>query len=372
MILPILSFKATARGRGAILAGGHESLLGGKTSAGFYKRRPGSKGEHQRSKSMDDYQDRKQNQGDDDPPYPPKIRKQPLPSSAPGADEKDPQTRERLRQILASPTYRRSDCDLDLLQREELRGARLQLEFLKPDLVFDDHGIYATIVVFGGTRVIEPAAAQNKVDQIRQLWEQNPKDDGLQKQLAIAERILAKSHYYEVARELGRIVGRACAGESPNRLIVVTGGGPGLMEAANRGAYEVAAKSAGLNISLPHEQIPNPYITPELCFQFRYFGLRKMHFIMRARAFVAFPGGYGTFDELFEALCLIQTRKINPLPIILVGEEYWRGAFNAEFLAAEGTIDPEDVELFSFAETAEQVWQSICDWYAQNGASLFS
>ncbi len=142
------------------------------------------------------------------------------------------------------------------------------------------------------------------------------------------------------------------------------------MEAANRGAYEVGAKSAGLNIALPHEQFPNPYITPELCFQFRYFGLRKMHFMMRAKAFVAFPGGYGTLDELFEALCLIQTRKIDPLPVVLVGEDYWRRAFDAEFLAAEGTIDPEDTELFNFAETADQIWKGICAWYEKLGEPL--
>ena len=188
--------------------------------------------------------------------------------------------------------------------------------------------------------------------------------------MAVTERILAKSHYYEVARELGRIVGRAGQREAGCRLIVVTGGGPGLMEAANRGAYEVGAKSAGLNIALPHEQFPNPYITPELCFQFRYFGLRKMHFMMRAKAFVAFPGGYGTLDELFEALCLIQTRKIKPLPVVLVGEQYWRRAFDAEFLAAEGTIDPEDTELFCFAETADQIWKAICAWYDDLGEPL--
>ncbi len=285
--------------------------------------------------------------------------------------EEEKEIQERLQKILNSPSYCRADCDLDLLQREELRGARLQLEFLKPDLIFDENGVLATIVVFGGTRIVEKAKAKQKLAEIQQLLKKHPRDKTLKQQLAIAKRILAKSHYYEVAREFGRLVGQAGAGICDNRLIIITGGGPGLMEAANRGAYEVGAKSAGLNIFLPREQVPNPFITPELCFQFRYFGLRKMHFMMRAKAFVAFPGGYGTLDELFEALCLIQTGKIKPLPVILVGKRYWRRVFDADFMVAEGTIDPQDRELFHFAETAEEVWHYIRQWYEQRGASLF-
>ena len=306
----------------------------------------------------------------EDPSDPPLGRKQPLPWSRPKSYDEDPDAPERVRQIMESPSYRRADCDLDFLQRDEVRPSRLQLEFLKPEVFFEEQGVCDTIVVFGGTRIVEPAAARNGVELARQELKQNPEDSTLQRRLAVAERILAKSHYYEVARELGRIVGRAGLREQGCRLIVVTGGGPGLMEAANRGAYEVGAKSAGLNIAVPQEQFPNPYITPELCFQFRYFGLRKMHFIMRAKAFIAFPGGYGTLDELFEALCLIQTRKIHPLPVVLVGEEYWRRAFDAEFLAAEGTIDPEDTELFSFAETADQIWKYILTWYEKLGEPL--
>ena len=209
-----------------------------------------------------------------------------------------------------------------------------------------------------------------RVERARRALEQHPNIPELEHRLAVAERILAKSHYYDVARELGRIVGQA--GESPKggRLAVVTGGGPGLMEAANRGAYDVGAKSVGLNIFLPHEQYPNPYITPDLCFQFRYFALRKMHFMLRAKALVAFPGGYGTLDELFETLCLVQTRKMKPVPIILVGEEYWRKVINVEFLAQEGTIDPEDAELFFFAETAEEIWDGITGWYERAGEPL--
>ncbi|MBU1207149.1 MAG: LOG family protein [Pseudomonadota bacterium] len=306
----------------------------------------------------------------DDPPYPPLQRKQPLPWSEPKSNQEDPNAPERVRRIMASPSYRRADCDLDFLQRDEVRPSRLQLEFLKPEVFFEEQGVGDTIVVFGGTRIVEPAVARLKVEQARQALEQNPRDPTLQNRLAVSERILAKSHYYEVARELGRIVGRAGQRTRDCRLIVITGGGPGLMEAANRGAYEVGAKSAGLNIALPYEQFPNPYITPELCFQFRYFGLRKMHFMMRAKALVAFPGGYGTLDELFGALCLIQTRKIKPLPVVLVGEQYWRRVFDVEYLAAEGTIDPEDTELFCFAETADQIWKIICEWYEQIGEQL--
>lgn len=285
--------------------------------------------------------------------------------------EEEKEIQDRLQKILDSPSYCRADCDFALLQREELRGARLQLEFLKPDLIFDENGVLATIVVFGGTRIVEKAKAKQKLAELQELIKKHPRDKSLKRQLAITKRILAKSHYYDVAREFGRLVGEEGAGICDNRLIVITGGGPGLMEAANRGAYDVGAKSAGLNIFLPREQIPNPYITPELCFQFRYFGLRKMHFMMRAKAFVAFPGGYGTLDELFEVLCLIQTGKIKPLPVILVGKNYWRRVFDADFMVAEGTIDPQDKELYYFAETAEEVWNYIQSWYEQRGLSLF-
>ena len=304
--------------------------------------------------------------------FPPQERKQPLPWSAPKSREEDPEAPERVRRILENPSYRRADQDPDLLKRDELRPTRLELEFLKPELILEEHGIRGTIVVFGGTRVIEPAAARAKVERARKALAEHPRIPELEHRLEVAERILAKSHYYDVARELGRIIGQAGNGPDDCRLAIITGGGPGLMEAANRGAYDAGAKSVGLNISLPQEQFPNPYITPELCFQFRYFGLRKMHFLLRAKAMVGFPGGYGTFDEIFETLCLIQTRKIKPVPVILVGEQYWRRAFDVEFLAAEGTIDPEDAELFTFAETAEQIWKIISDWYAQSSEGLFS
>jgi len=303
------------------------------------------------------------------------LSKQPqhrLPSCTHGLIEEDPDAPERVRRVMENPSFRRADQDVDLLKRDELRPTRLQLEFLKPELILAEHRICGTIVVLGGTRVIEPAAARRKVSRARRALELHPQIPELKNRLVVAERIQAKSHYYDVARELGRIVGMAGEGPGDCRLAIVTGGGPGLMEAANRGSYDVEAKSVGLNISLPQEQCPNSYITPELCFQFRYFGLRKMHFHLRAKAMVAFPGGYGTLDELFETLCLIQTGKTKPVPVILVGEKYWRRVFDIGFLAAEGTIDAEDAELFTYAETAEEIWKIICDWYTQNGASLFA
>lgn len=264
----------------------------------------------------------------------------------------------------------RTDKDIDLLCRDELRPTRLQLDYLKPELILQDHGVVSTIVVFGGTRIVEPAAAQRRLERARARAAENPSDRSAQRQERIAERVLAKSDYYDVAREFGRIVGRAGSGPLDCRLVVVTGGGPGIMEAANRGTHDVGAKSVGLNITLPDEQFPNPYVTPELCFRFHYFALRKMHFLMRAKALVAFPGGYGTLDELFETLCLIQTRKVEPLPVVLVGKEYWHNVFDAEYLAAEGVIDEEDLELFTFAESASEIWSTIVEWHRRADVPL--
>jgi len=188
--------------------------------------------------------------------------------------------------------------------------------------------------------------------------------------LASAERILAKSRYYEVAREFGRLVGDAGRDGRPSRLVVMTGGGPGLMEAANRGAFDVGAKSVGLKIELPHEQYPNPYVTPDLCFCFHYFALRKLHLLLRAKALVAFPDGYGTLDELFKVLTLIQTRKIKPIPVVLVGEHFWRRSVDLDYLVEEGVIDLEDRELFWFAETAQETWDGILRWYEAAGEPL--
>ena len=257
------------------------------------------------------------------PPHP-RRRRKPLPGSRP---------RPRVRAILASPTYRAAEDDADFLKRDEMRGARLLLEYLKVEGTLERAGIEHTILVLGSTR------------------------------------ITMRSPWYRVARELGRLVGRA--GKRRHGAII-TGGGPGIMEAVNRGAHDAGAPSIGLNISLPQVQYPNPYVTPALAFQFRYFALRKMHFLLRARALVALPGGYGTFDELFETLTLVQTRKIRPMPIVLVGEEWWRRAFDVEVLLAEGMIDAEDRELFWYAESARDIWRGIRRWYRLAGEPVFA
>jgi uncharacterized protein (TIGR00730 family) len=304
-------------------------------------------------------------------PAHPDRRQQPLPCHRPKASDEDPDAPSRIRAILASASYGLAEQDLGFLARDEARGVRLQLEYLKPETLLAEHAIRDTVVVYGSTRIAEPAAARRSVEALRRAREADPGNTILNRKLAVAERILAKSRYYEIAREFGRLVGGSRDNDgSPSKLVIMTGGGPGMMEAANRGAFEAGAKSVGLNIKLPHEQYPNPYITPDLCFRFHYFALRKMHFLLRAKALVAFPGGFGTMDELFEVLTLVQTRKIKPVPIVLVGEEYWRRAVDFGFLADEGVIDAEDRELFWFAETANEIWSSIRDWYDACGAPL--
>lgn len=297
-------------------------------------------------------------------PAQPDRRQQPLPWHRPKPAAEDPDAPARTRAILASPSYVLAEQDLAFLERDEARGVRLQIEYLKPETLLTEHAIRDTIVVYGSTRIAEPAAARRRVEMLQRDLETNPGNTLLVRKLAVAERILAKSRYYEIAREFGRLVGSSSDNDGlRSKLVIMTGGGPGIMEAANRGAFEAGAKSVGLNINLPHEQYPNPYITPELCFRFHYFALRKMHFLLRAKALVAFPGGFGTMDELFEVLTLVQTRKIKPVPVVLVGEEYWRRVVDLDFLADEGVIDDEDRELFWFAETAHEIWDSIQDWY---------
>ena len=300
------------------------------------------------------------------PPPNRQKRREPLPSHRPKPAEDDPDAPQRVAEILANPSYREADQDVDFLNSDQARGARLQLDYFKPEFLLEQHGVLHTIVVFGSTRIPEPAAARRNVERLQKALAPDPGNPDLLRRLAIATRIQAKSVYYDLAREFGRLVGRAGRG----RVVVITGGGPGMMEAANRGAYDVGAESVGLNISLPHEQYPNPYITPDLCFRFHYFSMRKLHFLLRAKALVAFPGGYGTLDELFETLTLVQTRKIEPLPIVLVGERYWQQAFNVDFLVDEGVIDPEDRELFWYAETTQEIWDGILDWHQINGEPL--
>lgn len=303
------------------------------------------------------------------PPHP-YQRREPLPWQQPKSTEEDPAAQQRIKTILESPSYRQADKDVDFLNRDDIRGLRLQIDYLKAELLMEQHSIRHTIVVFGGTRIRERAAVERDIEALHATLAIDPTDMSLKRRLKIAERHLANCHYYDIARQFGRLVASCAPDGEKQELVIMTGGGPGIMEAANRGAYDAGAKSIGLNIHLPHEQYPNPYITPELCFRFHYFALRKLHFLLRAKALVVFPGGYGTFDELFETLTLVQTRTIKPVPVVLVGEQYWRRAFNADFLVDEGLIDLEDRDLFWFAETAQEIWDGILHWHEVNGEPL--
>lgn len=304
------------------------------------------------------------------PPHP-LLRDCPLPGTAPKPDSEDPRSSALVAAIMDSPEYREADADVAFLDSDTTRGLRLQLDFLKTDSLLQQHGIRHSVVVFGSTRVPEPAAARREVERLEQQSAGCPGDADLSRKLRIARQVEAKSRYYVIAQEFGRLVAQS-RWPGGERFAVVTGGGPGMMEAANRGAYQEGGLNVGLNITLPHEQFPNPYLTPGLCFRLHYFAIRKLHFLLRARALVVFPGGFGTLDELFETLTLVQTRKISPLPIILVGQDYWRRVFDPDFLVDEGVIDPEDRGLFWYAETAEEIWSDILRWYDCAGLSPVS
>jgi uncharacterized protein (TIGR00730 family) len=250
--------------------------------------------------------------------------------------------------------YRLAFTDTSFLLREELRPVRMQLELLKPELVQREQGIESTIVIFGSARVMPPEQAQAALEAAQHR--------GDAAALKRAEMAASMSRYYDEARRFAGIVTeRSRAHATP--IYVVTGGGPGIMEAGNRGAHEVGGKSIGLNIVLPHEQAPNPYITPELCFQFHYFALRKMHFLMRSIALVCFPGGFGTLDELFETMTLVQTGKSRKRPILLFGRAFWEQLLNFDFLVETGMISAGDLGLFRFVETAEEAWAALAEHY---------
>lgn len=239
-----------------------------------------------------------------------------------------------------APAYRLAFADPDFLCRDELRPVRLQLELLKPEMILNERGIESTIVLFGGSRIPEPS-----------------KKDG-----ARTETLANLSKYYDEAREFARLMTMKSMSSYGREFVVTTGGGPGVMEAGNRGAADAGGTSIGLNIVLPHEQAPNEFVTPGLCFNFHYFAIRKMHFLMRAKAICCFPGGFGTLDELFEALTLIQTDRMKRVPFLLFGEEFWRAIINWEALSEAGTISPEDLDLFSFVETASEAVEIIESW----------
>lgn len=308
-----------------------------------------------------------------DVPQPPnpQDRQEPLPERKPKADTDDPGAPAAIRAILQSPTYRQADQDIDFLQEEDSRGLRLQLEYAKVEEVLRKHDVRHTIAVFGGTRILEAPAATRQLAAANDTLSADPSNEELKRRVSVAERVLAKSRYYDIAREFGRLVGRDGKTAASGQILIMTGGGSGIMEAANRGASDVGAQSIGLNISLPHEQFPNPYITKSLAFKFHYFAIRKLHFVLRAKALVVFPGGFGTLDELFEILALSQTRKTTPVPVILIGQDYWNRVFDPEFLCAEGVIDTEDLDLFWFAESAEEAWSGIRRWYELKGEPLF-
>jgi len=257
------------------------------------------------------------------------------------------------------------------LFHNEARGVRLQLDYLKAEVKMREHNIEHTVVVFGSSRIIEPERAIYLQMEAEKALEASPDSVELQEALKHAKKMLEKSIYYEEARAFGRLVGQSGKGPKDARITLMTGGGPGIMEAANRGASEVGAKSIGLNIELPSEQNPNPYITPDLNFYFHYFAIRKLHFVHRAKALVIFPGGFGTLDELFEVLTLIQTKKSEPMPIVLICREYWEELVNFEMLRKENMISQNDLDLMKFANNAQEAWDTILSWYVQKDTPLF-
>jgi uncharacterized protein (TIGR00730 family) len=274
-----------------------------------------------------------------------------------------PTPEENLEAILKSPTYLRAYEDIGLLHRVELRPVRLQLELLKAEMLLQEHAIESTVVLFGGSRILPTEDAERRVLAAQRAAEEAPGDEAAALELTVAKNLLKKSRYYDEARRFATMVSTACQTGGRMHYVICTGGGPGVMEAGNRGAWDVDAKSIGMNITLPHEQAPNPFITPDLCFQFHYFAIRKMHLLLRAKAAVFFPGGYGTLDELFETLTLVQTVKMQPLPIVLLGEEFWNRIVDWDYLVEEGTIAPQDVDLFRICDTAEEAWEFICHFH---------
>ncbi len=275
----------------------------------------------------------------------------------------DEQAKENLKEILRSPNYRVAYKDVEFLDSQRLRPVRMELELMKPELALQDNKIRSTIVVFGSTQIVAPEAANERLTAAKNHLADTPDDARRQRAVARAERIVAKACYYELAREFSAMVSSTCQVKGECDYVVVTGGGPGIMEAGNRGAADVGAKSIGLNIRLPMEQQPNSYISPDLCFQFHYFALRKFHFVLRAKALVAFPGGFGTLDELFDALTLRQTGRMQKIPIIMFGREYWERVIDFQFLADEGTVADKDLDLFRFADTAEEAWEMIQEFH---------
>ena len=261
--------------------------------------------------------------------------------------------------IINSDSYKLAHEDIGFLSRDEMRGVRMLLEITKPDLILEANKILSTIIIFGGASITEESNTKKRVKNIKELIKKNPTSILLKRNLSRLENLLSMSHYYQSAMEFSKLASISNQNKNYNSDVIVTGGGPGIMEAANRGAFEANCKSIGLNISLPNEQIPNAFITPGLCFKFNYFALRKIHFVMRSIAAVFFPGGFGTLDELFELLTLRQTGMKTKIPIILFGREYWDKIVNFEYLADHGLIADEHLNLFKYADSASEAWEII-------------
>lgn len=265
--------------------------------------------------------------------------------------------------IINSPSYILPEADTEWMKEAEMRPVRMQLELQKTEILLQREGVESTVVVFGGTQIVPQEEAEKRLAEARAELEANPDDPHAKRGVVRAETRMKKVRFYEECREFAKLVSGRCQIDGKCEYVVTTGGGPGIMEAGNRGAFEIGAKSIGLNIELPHEQEPNPYITPELCFQFHYFAMRKFHFILRAAALVVFPGGYGTLDELFNCLCLRQTGRMQAIPIILYGKEYWDSVINFQSLADEGVIADEHLDLISYADSPEEAWKLIADFH---------
>jgi uncharacterized protein (TIGR00730 family) len=269
---------------------------------------------------------------------------------------------QNLQAIINSSSYQIAYRDLNFIALEELRPLRLELELLKPEMFLSREGITETIVVFGGTQILEKQDAEEELAKAQFESEQDPQCAKKKREVHRSSQRLKHSHFYDECRAFARLVSEHQL-NGDCKYVIATGGGPGIMEAANRGAYDVSARSIGLNITLPFEQVPNPYITPGLCFQFNYFALRKMHFLFRAKALVCFPGGFGTLDELFTALTLRQTMRMQQIPIVLYGSEYWNNVLHLDYLADQAVIRDEHLELLSYADSPEQTWQIIWDFH---------
>lgn len=275
----------------------------------------------------------------------------------------DEALKKNLVDIINSPSYRVAHEDTEFLNLSELRPVRMQLELLKPEMTLIKEGVGSTVVLFGGTQIVEKEEAETRLEKAQEALKKNPNDKACQREVVRSESRMAKVRFYDECREFASLVSSTCQVDGKCDYVVITGGGPGIMEAGNRGAWDAGAKSIGLNITLPDEQAPNPYITPELCFQFDYFALRKMHFLMRAAALVTFPGGFGTLDELFNALTLRQTERMQDIPIILYGKEYWDGIINFQQLADEGVIRDSHLDLIDYADTPQEAWKIIQDFH---------